>query len=102
MKGMTFLKNELKSLQKSLDIKNMFVSDRSFRTIWGGSSLLKMHLKVFNDLVLLRERHLWQWDFVLNLSESDFPLKTVEELTMFLNDYKDFNFLKFHSSPTDR
>lgn len=38
----------------------------------------------------------WHWDFVLNLSESDFPVKTISQLTQFLGMNKNRNFAKSH------
>lgn len=45
-------------------------------TMWGGTSLLQMHLRVFRDLLGMRNK--WNWDFIINLSETDFPIKFVE------------------------
>lgn len=42
---------------------------------WGTMSMLSMHLKVFEDLIRMRETHNWNWDYIINLSESDYPLK---------------------------
>lgn len=43
--------------------------------VWGGSSLLKMHLKVLEDLVQFKKENIWDWDYWINLSESDYILK---------------------------
>ena len=75
--------------------KNFYLSNWSYPTIWGGSSLLEMHLKAMKELVLMKENKIWNWDFVLNLSESDFPIKSVQELTLFLSEHMDKNFFKF-------
>lgn len=42
-------------------------------TIWGGASLLTILLEGMRDLVVNHKD--WEWDYVINLSESDFPLK---------------------------
>lgn len=44
----------------------------------------------------------WSWDFVLNLSESDFPVKTVSQLTEFLSMNKNRNFVKSHGREVQR
>lgn len=44
----------------------------------------------------------WSWDFVLNLSESDFPVKTVRHLTEFLSLNKNRNFVKSHGREVQR
>lgn len=51
-----------------------------------------------NDLLHLK----WDWDFVLNLSESDYPVKTVEKLTNFLSANRDKNFVKSHGREVQR
>lgn len=44
----------------------------------------------------------WQWDFVINLSESDFPVKTIDKLVDFLTANKERNFVKSHGRETQR
>jgi hypothetical protein len=34
-----------------------------------------MQLRAFQDLAAMKGNGLWDWDFVFNLSESDFPIK---------------------------
>ena len=59
---------------KELENRSSFivVSPNRFSTIWGGATLLQMLLTNFGNLLSKSD---WQWDYVLNLSESDFPLK---------------------------
>lgn len=47
------------------------VRDR-WATIWGGASLLQAHLQFIKELLAMKE---WKWDYYLNLSESDYPIK---------------------------
>lgn len=44
----------------------------------------------------------WQWDFVINLSESDFPIKSLESLEKFLSVNKGLNFVKSHGREVQR
>lgn len=44
----------------------------------------------------------WHWDMVINLSESDFPLKRVDRLVDFLTANKGRNFVKSHGRETQR
>lgn len=44
----------------------------------------------------------WKWDFVINLSESDFPVKTVNQLVEFLSANKNKNFVKSHGREVQR
>lgn len=77
---------------------NIKLSRKRFATIWGGASLLKMLRACMNNLLHLK----WEWDFVLNLSESDYPVKTVEKLTDFLSANRDKNFVKSHGREVQR
>jgi protein xylosyltransferase len=49
------------------------VARKRLATIWGGVSLLEILLTSMKELLTLHEK--WPWDYVINLSESDFPLK---------------------------
>lgn len=69
---MLYLKEELK---KITGVVNYHIADWSLETMWGGASLLQMHLKAFSDMIEMKREGRWNWDFVLNLSESDFPIK---------------------------
>lgn len=44
----------------------------------------------------------WRWDFVINLSESDFPVKRVDRLADFLAANRDRNFVKSHGREVQR
>ncbi|KAG9350340.1 hypothetical protein JZ751_026694 [Albula glossodonta] len=68
-------------------------------TIWGGASLLKTYLRSMQDLLSMLD---WKWDFFINLSATDFPTRTNEELVAFLSQYRDKNFLKSHGRENAR
>lgn len=57
-----------------------------------------MLLSAMKDLFALG----WQWDFVINLSESDFPIKSLESLEQFLAANKGSNFVKSHGREVQR
>lgn len=44
----------------------------------------------------------WKWDFVINLSESDFPVKSIEKLEEFLTANRGRNFVKSHGREVQR
>lgn len=44
----------------------------------------------------------WQWDFVINLSESDFPVKPFDKLVNFLTANRNMNFVKSHGREVQR
>jgi len=68
----SFLKSEL---QKISWLDNYYVANWSMATIWGGASLLQMHLKAMKELYEYKKNGKWNWDFLINLSESDYPIK---------------------------
>ncbi|XP_071953271.1 xylosyltransferase 1-like [Antedon mediterranea] len=86
-----YLHRELSKLAKTID--NVRLTPWRMATIWGGASLLQVLLKCMDDLLNMPE---WQWDFFINLSESDFPIKPNEKVVAFLTKYRQYNFLKSH------
>lgn len=77
--------------------RNIRMDNTRHSTIWGGASLLTMLLDAMRELL---EIGVWEWDYFLNLSESDYPVKSVEELEAFLTKYKGKNFVKSHGRDT--
>ncbi len=76
---------------------NIRMVQKRFATIWGGASLLQMLLSSMGELLEMPD---WQWDFVMNLSESDYPLRPLEDLEEFLGRKKGKNFVKSHGRDT--
>ena len=110
-KRMSFLRTQLAQLQQQFEMNELYnlrVTDWSMKTLWGSPVLLQMHLRAMQDLLEIKSKGFkcqrggrvrkWNWDFLLNLSETDFPVKSVEELTLYLDSKRGFNFLKFHSN----
>nr|CAD7397003.1 unnamed protein product [Timema cristinae] len=91
-----YLYRELLLLEKTLP--NVRLARQRFATIWGGSSLLQMLLTSMGELLNLG----WSWDFIINLSESDFPIKTNNQLGEFLTANKGRNFVKSHGREVQR
>lgn len=90
-----YLHRKLSALEQLPNIK---LASSRYSTIWGGASLLKMLLAAMKDFIALG----WKWDFVINLSESDFPIKSLEELENFLSANKGLNFVKSHGREVQR
>ena len=67
--------------------------------IWGGASVLSMHLGSMRDLLSMPD---WDWDFFLNLSESDLPVKSNDALVAFLTTNLHKNFVKSHGKDTPK
>lgn len=87
---------ELLKLEEKVD--NIRLARTRFSTIWGGASLLTMLLASMTELLYLQ----WRWDFVINLSESDFPVKSTDKLVDFLTANRDRNFVKSHGREVQR
>ncbi|EDW33154.1 oxt [Drosophila persimilis] len=87
-----------KLLELEQKFPNIRLARKRFSTIWGGASLLTMLLQCMEDLLKSK----WQWDFVINLSESDFPVKTLDKLVDFLSANRGRNFVKGHGRETQK
>jgi hypothetical protein len=72
---MTFLRDEFDEMLKKYPRKNFHVSSWSMRPTWGSVTHMHMFIRVMQDLTMLKKTTKWNWDFMINLSESDFPLK---------------------------
>lgn len=91
-----YLFRELLSLE--LRLPNVRLSRRRQATIWGGASLISTLLDSMQQLLDSG----WQWDFIINLSESDYPIKTNQQLVEFLSINRDKNFVKSHGRQVSR
>ncbi|XP_065271941.1 xylosyltransferase 2 [Emys orbicularis] len=87
------------ALELAQHYPNIRVTPWRMVTIWGGASLLKMYLRSMKDLLEITD---WPWDYFINLSATDYPTRTNEELVMFLTKYRDKNFLKSHGRDNAR
>ncbi|XP_005998331.1 xylosyltransferase 2 [Latimeria chalumnae] len=86
-------------LQLSHQYPNIRVTPWRMVTIWGGASLLKMYLRSMKDLLEMLD---WKWNYFINLSATDYPTRTNDELVAFLSKYQDKNFLKSHGRDNAR
>ncbi|XP_055612226.1 xylosyltransferase oxt isoform X2 [Uranotaenia lowii] len=93
-----YLFRELRKLESRYP--NVRLSRHRWSTIWGGASLLQMLLGCMQHL--LQQMPEWRWDYVLNLSESDFPVKTLEKLVLFLSANRGKNFVRSHGREVQR
>ncbi|KAM9209081.1 xylosyltransferase 1 [Dugong dugon] len=86
-------------LQFSRQYPNVRVTPWRMATIWGGASLLSTYLQSMRDLLEMTD---WPWDFFINLSAADYPIRTNDQLVAFLSRYRDMNFLKSHGRDNAR
>ncbi|XP_077474209.1 xylosyltransferase 1-like [Stigmatopora argus] len=78
---------------------NVRVTPWRMATIWGGASLLAMYLRAMEDLLAMSD---WSWDFFVNLSGADYPIRTNDELVAFLSKHRHLNFIKSHGRDNAR
>ena len=68
----------MKKLERELlerNVSNIRVADWSLKPYWSGNTLLDLHLRGFQDLLSLRKNENWLWNYVMVISETDFPIK---------------------------
>ncbi|MED6293634.1 Xylosyltransferase 1, partial [Characodon lateralis] len=78
---------------------NVRVTPWRMATIWGGASLLTMYLQSMDDLLKMTD---WSWDFFINLSAADYPIRSNDQLVAFLSKYRNMNFIKSHGRDNAR
>lgn len=59
-------------LQFASQYPNVRVTSWRMATIWGGASLLTTYLQTMKDLMEMSD---WPWDFFINLSAADYPIR---------------------------
>jgi hypothetical protein len=67
------------------------------RCVWGGWSQVSIQLEGIKELLNRSS----DWDFLVNLSGQDFPLKSQEHIITFLNQHKGKNFLNVMNQAID-
>ena len=65
----------LSELEKHGKKANFKIADWSMKPVWSGTKLLQLQLRALKEILKLKKSGHWDWDYVLNLSESDFPIK---------------------------
>uniref|UniRef100_A0A674NK19 Xylosyltransferase 1 n=1 Tax=Takifugu rubripes TaxID=31033 RepID=A0A674NK19_TAKRU len=93
----SYLHREVLSL--ATQYPNVRVTPWRMSTIWGGASLLNMYLQSMEDLLKMAD---WSWDFFINLSAADYPIRTNDQLVAFLSKYRNMNFIKSHGRDNTR
>ncbi|XP_034946782.1 xylosyltransferase oxt [Chelonus insularis] len=89
-----YMYREMLKVEKACKRKNIIVAKGAglrHASIWGGASLLTTFLTSAQQMLQYLD-----WDFLVNLSESDYPIKTNKQLIDFLTLNKGLNFVKSH------
>lgn len=91
-------KNVMKDIREFLkDYPNAYIM-KSEIVVWGGYSMVQSEL---NGMKYLLSKNI-KWDFFINLSGQDFPLKSQDYISQFLRKNRDKNFIKVSKQATDR
>ncbi|XP_001604139.2 xylosyltransferase oxt [Nasonia vitripennis] len=96
-----YMYREMLEVERKCKNKNIIVAkgpDLRHASIWGGASLLTTFLTSARQMLL----HSKNWDFLVNLSESDYPIKTNARLVEFLTWNRGMNFVKSHGREVQR
>ena len=76
---------------------NAYLLERS-NVVWGGYSMVQAELNGMKHLLSIGAN----WDFFINLSGQDFPLRSQDEIRKFLSNHKDSSFIKIAKQSTER
>lgn len=71
------------------DFQNTYILE-SENIVWGGYSMVQVELNGIKKLLEISD----EWDFFINLSGQDYPLKSQKEITNYLSENKNNNYLK--------
>ena len=78
--------SQLKPLQSFPNIK---LATERFQTFWASNTLLFLLLTSMKDILQLG----WDFDYLVNISESDFPVRPLEQFEIYLRNNSGRNFV---------
>eukprot|EP01147_Barroeca_monosierra_P001315 gene1315-2_t len=92
----TYLHDRL--VEEVTGIPNVIVANFRLDAIWGATHLYQVYLNGIKALLP------FPWDYFINLSGADLPLRPIDDLAAFLTPYasKGYNFLKSHGNDHNR
>uniref|UniRef100_A0A182T1A0 protein xylosyltransferase n=1 Tax=Anopheles maculatus TaxID=74869 RepID=A0A182T1A0_9DIPT len=90
-----YLFRELLKLEKQFP--NIYVTRQRHTVVWGCFTQLQAMLASMKHILTIPS---WEPDYILNMSESDFPVKTIAKLTEFLTANRGRNFVQMQGIVT--
>ena len=78
--------SQLKSLQT---FPNIQLATQRFQTFWASNTLLYLLLTSMKDILKLG----WDFDYLVNISESDFPVRPLDQFEIYLQNNNGRNFV---------
>ncbi|EDV27962.1 uncharacterized protein TRIADDRAFT_21022, partial [Trichoplax adhaerens] len=95
-----YLCNKIRDFIDTRKERNIAVTSWNLEPMWGSSSFLDVLLRCMKDVLLLERFSEWKWDFYVNLSGSDYPIKKIDQFTAYLSLRKGKNFISSMSIST--
>lgn len=71
---------------------------KSQNVVWGGYSMVSVEMKAIQKLLKMNKK----WQFYINLSGQDFPLKSQKQIETYLSKNKNSSFIKIANQTTQR
>jgi protein xylosyltransferase len=80
-------------------VDNIYIAKWSIKILWGGSSLFRMHMQAYIEMIQMKDTNPnWNWEYIINLSESDYNIKSLKEIEIFLDQFNsNENFMVYRS-----
>ncbi|XP_072027054.1 uncharacterized protein [Amphiura filiformis] len=91
------IKDRIKRLYGSADNVHVIPKDRSFVASWGSYYILRAELECFEELL-----RMGVWDFAINLSGADMPIRDVDDVSAALASARGYNFMRQNGNWNDR
>ncbi|XP_076345847.1 uncharacterized protein LOC143244653 isoform X2 [Tachypleus tridentatus] len=86
------LETKINMLELQSNNIRVLPKDRSFLTSWASYDIVRAQLEGFEELL-----RMGTWDFAINLSGADLPLRDVDDLAAALAQYRGLTFFPFYS-----
>ena len=80
---------QLRILEQKSNVK---LAEKRFASIWGGTTLLTMMTNAMQEMLDMN----WQFDFVVNISGTDYLIKKPDALKSYLSNFMGMNFVFIH------
>ncbi|XP_033119442.1 uncharacterized protein LOC117118836 [Anneissia japonica] len=91
------LLDKMGSISNGNDNIHVLPKERSFVASWGSYDIVRAELEGFEELM-----RMGVWDFVINLSGADLPIRDVDDLAAMFSTARGFNFMRINGNWNDR
>ncbi|XP_071947053.1 uncharacterized protein [Antedon mediterranea] len=91
------LNEKMDSITNGYDNIHVLPKERSFVASWGSYDIVRAELEGFEELM-----RMGAFDFVINLSGADLPIRDVDDLAAMFSTSRGFNFMRINGNWNDR